>query len=250
MPEKPTPENFGLTHDILESLPQIRSAHYKMLGARDCRIENIAIRCAGLAGLAGVVAMALLIYDHTHPVPSLIVGTLVGLFGVSWVASLIGLGLSCFIAQRVIETPKLSLELRRQLDASEKYESSLRTWEASQEKLKREYWLSLDGWAFEHAISTLFRGKGYTAFVTPGSNDGGVDIVLVKDQEKVIVQCKNHRSPAAPAMVRDLYGSMVHEGAASAILVCTGGFTSGTKEFAKGKPIELIDLEGIITMAM
>jgi restriction system protein len=41
--------------------------------------------------------------------------------------------------------------------------------------------------------------------------------------------------------VRDLYGTLQNEGASKGILVTTSGYGQASFEFAKNKPIELID---------
>jgi restriction system protein len=43
------------------------------------------------------------------------------------------------------------------------------------------------------------------------------------------------------AAVRDLYGTMINEGANKGILVTTAGYGPDAFEFAKDKPIELMD---------
>ena len=85
--------------------------------------------------------------------------------------------------------------------------------------------------------------------MTPASNDHGIDIILYKENEKIIVQCKAHKNPAGPHVVRDLYGALVESKANSAILACTSGFTSGVYEYVKRKKIKLMNLEDIINMA-
>ena len=44
-------------------------------------------------------------------------------------------------------------------------------------------------------------------------------------------------------MIRDLYGTLIHDGAVKAILITTGYFTAAAFAFARGKPIELVDGE-------
>ena len=48
--------------------------------------------------------------------------------------------------------------------------------------------------------------------------------------------------------VRDLYGTMINEGAAKGILVTTSYFGSDSREFVKDKPISLIDGSNLIYM--
>ena len=112
-----------------------------------------------------------------------------------------------------------------------------------------EYWTSLTGVAFERELATLFRLLGYQVKSTPTSGDQGVDLILAKDDRTTIVQCKGYKDPVGPATVRELYGSLIHFRADNAILACTGGFTSGVRDFVRGKPIELISAWELVTMA-
>ncbi|NLF83797.1 MAG: restriction endonuclease, partial [Candidatus Gastranaerophilales bacterium] len=86
------------------------------------------------------------------------------------------------------------------------------------------------------------------ADVTKGSGDAGIDIILEKDGEKYCVQCKAHKKPVGPAIVRELYGAMHSAGIRQGILVCLGGFTSGVYDFVKDKPIKLVDIDDVIKM--
>ena len=61
--------------------------------------------------------------------------------------------------------------------------------------------------------------------MTPKSGDQGVDLVLRKNGETTVVQCKAQKARASSPIARELLGSMVAFGAQKAILACTGGFT-------------------------
>ena len=52
--------------------------------------------------------------------------------------------------------------------------------------------------------------------------------------------------PAGPAIVRDLYGTLVAASASRGLLMCPVGFTQGVHEFATGKPIELIHADYLV----
>jgi len=115
-----------------------------------------------------------------------------------------------------------------------------------QQKSQAQFWQNLDGRQFEREIAQLFRQHGYHTTLTPVSGDEGIDILLYKDGKKIVVQCKAHRDPVGPSVIRELYGSMFHAGAQEAKLVACGGFTQGVYAFARGKPIELLDLRAIL----
>ena len=63
------------------------------------------------------------------------------------------------------------------------------------------------------------------------------------------MQCKGHKKPIGVGAVRDLYGTMMHSGAESAVLACPAGFTKGVREFATGKPIRLMSATDLVEMA-
>ena len=112
-----------------------------------------------------------------------------------------------------------------------------------------KYWQSLDGLEFERELGIVFRNLGYRVKLTPTSGDQGVDLVLKKDGETTVVQCKAHKHGVGPAVARELYGSLVAHGAQYAILACSGGFTKGVYEFAQGKPLQLLSAPDIARMA-
>lgn len=81
--------------------------------------------------------------------------------------------------------------------------------------------------------------------MTRASRDGGVDVVAYDQRPvlggKVVIQAKRYRNTVGVSAVRDLYGTMMNEGANKGILVSTSGYGKDAFDFANDKPIELID---------
>jgi restriction system protein len=100
---------------------------------------------------------------------------------------------------------------------------------------------------FELLIGETFRRKGYSITETGGTGaDGGIDLILRKDGEKYLVQCKHWRSlKVGLPVVREFFGAMAAEGAAAGYVVTSGQFTKEAKAFASGRNIELIDGAGL-----
>lgn len=96
---------------------------------------------------------------------------------------------------------------------------------------------------FEQLVGEGFRRHGYQVAETGGGGaDGGVDLVLVKEGEIYLVQCKQWRAMKVGVdVVRELYGSMAARGAAGGFVVTSGLFTDDASAFASGRNIELID---------
>jgi restriction system protein len=113
----------------------------------------------------------------------------------------------------------------------------------------KEYWYAMDGWTFEKELTKLYNILGYSAQVTKGSGDGGVDIVLKKNDDIAYVQCKAYKSQIGPAPIRELYGVMKADNIHYGIVASFMGFTPGAIEFAERNNIKLIDLDDIIQMA-
>ena len=96
---------------------------------------------------------------------------------------------------------------------------------------------------FELLIAEAFRRQGYQVNENGGGGaDGGIDLYIYRDGERVLVQCKRWKVyKVGVDKVRELYGVMTAEGANRAILVTSGVYTDEAKKFASGKPLELID---------
>jgi restriction system protein len=100
---------------------------------------------------------------------------------------------------------------------------------------------SLSWRAFENLVGEMYRRQGYTIVETGGGADGGVDLILKKGGEKILVQCKQWKmTKVGVKVVRELYGVMTADGASQGIVLSSGDFTQEAKDFAKGKPLDLV----------
>lgn len=110
--------------------------------------------------------------------------------------------------------------------------------------------MELNPFEFENLVGNLFAQMGLDTRQTQTSRDGGVDVVAYDTRPifggKVVIQAKRYKNNVGVAAVRDLYGTMINEGASKGILVATSGYGKDAFEFAKDKPIELIDGGGLL----
>lgn len=97
--------------------------------------------------------------------------------------------------------------------------------------------------AFEQLVGEIFRQQGFQVLETGGGGpDGGVDLVLWRDGETHLVQCKQWRAfRVGVDVVRAHYGVMAARGAASGFVVTSGRFTDEARAFAEGRHVRLID---------
>lgn len=108
---------------------------------------------------------------------------------------------------------------------------------------------SMDWEDFEHLCRELFErvfaSNGAEVKVTQASRDQGVDAVIMDPDPirggKMVVQAKRYVNTVDVSAVRDLYGTMMNEGAMKGILVCTSQFGQESYSFIQGKPLTLIN---------
>ncbi len=86
---------------------------------------------------------------------------------------------------------------------------------------------ALDGitWQeFEMLVGEAFRQQGFAVTETGGGGaDGGIDLVLAKNGETFLVQCKQWKAfKVSVNIVRELYGVMAAKGAAGGYVVTSG----------------------------
>lgn len=110
--------------------------------------------------------------------------------------------------------------------------------------------MELNPYEFEALVANLFEKMGLESKLTRSSRDGGVDCIAYDPRPvlggKVVIQAKRYKHTVGVSAVRDLYGTMMNEGANKGILVTTSGYGPDAFEFAKDKPIELIEGGGLL----
>lgn len=108
---------------------------------------------------------------------------------------------------------------------------------------------TMDWEDFEHLIRELFEWEfsknGAEVKITQASRDWGVDAVVFDPDPlrggKIVVQAKRYNNAVGFAAVRELYGTVINEGAIKGILVTTSDYGPDAYEFAKDKPLTLLN---------
>lgn len=102
---------------------------------------------------------------------------------------------------------------------------------------------------FEKLVGEAFRKQGYRVTETADGADGGIDLVLRKEGETILVQCKHWKTrKVGVKVVRELYGILIDKGADEVNIVCSGDYTDDAKSFVKNKPIHLIDGNQLLSL--
>lgn len=108
---------------------------------------------------------------------------------------------------------------------------------------------AMDWQDFENLIREIFEKEfsqnGGEVKVTQASRDGGVDAIAFDPDPirggKIVIQAKRYTNIVGVSAVRDLYGTVMNEGATKGILITTSDFGSDSHQFANGKPLTLLN---------
>ncbi|MBV6445907.1 MAG: restriction endonuclease [Ignavibacteriales bacterium] len=115
---------------------------------------------------------------------------------------------------------------------------------------------AMDWEDFEHLIRELFekefQSNGGEVKVTQASRDGGVDAIAFDPDPirggKIVIQAKRYSNTVGVSAVRDLYGTVMNEGATKGILVTTADYGPDAYDFANGKPLTLLNGANLLSL--
>jgi restriction system protein len=116
---------------------------------------------------------------------------------------------------------------------------------------------TMDWQDFEHLIRELLakefgRKEGSEVRITRASRDRGVDAVIFDPDPlhggKYVVQAKRYNNLVDVSAVRDLWGTVLNEGAARGILVTTSKYGRDAYDFVSNKPLTLIDGQNLLAL--
>ena len=220
--EEPKLEQFGLTEEQYEHLTKNEDKRHKVI--------------KGISTVVGIMAWTLILLPSESPELVLKLW-LIFLFG-----SISRLFLDPALWHIYVSFRNKVYEDYRNLSLYKEAKKKYDFWWIRNQK---EFWTSLSGRRFEQEFAFLYSKLGYEIQLTPTTADRGIDVILRKDGKTIIVQCKAHKKPVSPHVVRDLFGTLVDSHADEAILASISGFTTGVKKFILGKNIRLISLEDI-----
>lgn len=125
------------------------------------------------------------------------------------------------------------------------------------DSIEQGYNLATMDWEdFEHLVRELFEKEfarnGAEVHVTRASSDGGVDAIVLDPDPirggKIVIQAKRYTNVVGLSAVRDLYGTVINEGANRGILVTTADYGADSYEFVKGKPLSLLNGSNLLNL--
>ena len=110
--------------------------------------------------------------------------------------------------------------------------------------------MALEPEELETWVGLLFTLRGYEVRNTRFSADHGIDLEVAGEGiARGVVQCKRYRGTVGEPVVRELYGTHVHENAEYSWLATTGAISRRAREWAAGKPMDLWDGQRLVELA-
>jgi len=102
---------------------------------------------------------------------------------------------------------------------------------------------AIDWFQFEKVVSAIYEVRGCTVRRLGGAKpDGGIDLIVEKDGERLVVQCKHWRKWSVGVRhVRELLGTLKDANIEKGVLVTLRGCTSEAKELADKHGIRVVE---------
>lgn len=115
---------------------------------------------------------------------------------------------------------------------------------------------AMDWEDFESLVAQLFEwefaDQGNEIKVTQASRDKGIDAIMFDPDPikggKYVLQAKRYTNVVDVSAVRDLYGTMLDEGANKGIIITTSSYGKDAYDFAKDKPLSLVDGRNLLAL--
>ena len=109
---------------------------------------------------------------------------------------------------------------------------------------------SIDWFQFELLVALLYRRLGYTVTRRGGANpDGGIDLIIEKDGQRLAVQCKQWKTwNVGVKAVREFLGALTDAEIQKGILITLCGYSGDAKQLAEKHGIEIVNEVGLAKM--
>jgi HJR/Mrr/RecB family endonuclease len=113
------------------------------------------------------------------------------------------------------------------------------------EKLRK-----IDWFQFEKLIEMIYRHRGFSVTRMGGANpDGGVDLIVEKEAEKMVVQCKHWRKwKVGVQQIREFLGAMTDSGIPKGIFITLMGYSGEARQLADKHGIQILDESDVVKL--
>ncbi len=108
---------------------------------------------------------------------------------------------------------------------------------------------NMSGVEFEVYLQAILKKMGYRVKLTKTTGDFGADLILMKDNEKIVVQAKRYKGNVGIKAVQEVLGAKSYYGATKAWVITNSYYTKAATELAAKSDVTLIDQKGLVQLA-
>ncbi|PWW26636.1 restriction system protein [Cytobacillus oceanisediminis] len=110
--------------------------------------------------------------------------------------------------------------------------------------------MEMTSYDFEKFVANLYLAKGFDVELTPRTGDGGKDIILRKNNEIYLVECKryNEKNKVSRPEIQKFHSALMDMDAKEGFFITTSYFTQPASTYSINKPIKLVDLPRLIEL--
>ena len=102
-------------------------------------------------------------------------------------------------------------------------------------------------WEFQHFVANFFEiTRGYKTFVGKKGPDGGKDITMIDEGERIYVEVKHWKSSVGRPLIQKLFGVMSADGIKRGYFVTSSYFTRQAHDEANKTGVILIDGDSLV----
>ena len=108
----------------------------------------------------------------------------------------------------------------------------------------------MNGVQFEEFVSAILEDLGYITQKTKATGDFGADLIIKKDGEEAVVQCKRYVQKVSVSAVQEITSAKSYYGVLRAWVITNSYFTHPAKELAMANNVRLIDRDELIDLIL
>lgn len=214
LPQRPRPEDFGLTEEMVESAPR------SLFGSRR------GLWIAALWGAAAAMMLAIL-WRFSGSLAASVALTIVAVAaasvllvpGITVLVCALEFCERCLLCRRHQHYPALD----RYRKAIEDYEVSCRRHAAARARAGVGFWINLAPSALVDEVARLFEARGVHVERLPTDRAAGFDLVLQENGQRTAVRCEAGRGVTGRSLGHEMAGARSDLGVERMILVSPSG---------------------------
>ncbi|MET3196029.1 restriction endonuclease [Gottfriedia sp. OAE603] len=108
----------------------------------------------------------------------------------------------------------------------------------------------MDGVVFEKYLREIYLQKGYRVSLTSVTGDYGADLILEKNNEKIVIQAKRYAKNVGIKAVQEVKAAQFHYKANEAWVVTNNNYTNAAISLAKSTNVKLISRDELIELSL